>query len=131
MAPQTHLLDGITVLNLGAVGPAARAGRMLADYGARVVMIAPVSKKGALQTKPVYHTYGAGRGFEKMRLDLKSAAGVEALLKLADNSMGLLGRVVLLMNLRLICQRLSLLGAFLVGAVLDNLLSLVRLWFMI
>ncbi|MBB85442.1 MAG: carnitine dehydratase, partial [Deltaproteobacteria bacterium] len=86
MAPQTHLLDGITVLNLGAVGPAARAGRMLADYGARVVMIAPVSKKGALQTKPVYHTYGAGRGFEKMRLDLKSAAGVEALLKLAEKA---------------------------------------------
>jgi len=83
---KTHLLDGITVLNLGAVGPAARAGRMLADYGARVVVIAPVSKKGALQTKPVYHTYGAGRGFERMRLDLKSAAGVEALLRLAEKA---------------------------------------------
>ena len=56
MTSNTHLLDGVTVLNLGAVGPAARAGRMLADYGARVVVIAPVSKKGALQTKPVYHT---------------------------------------------------------------------------
>jgi alpha-methylacyl-CoA racemase len=80
------MLEGITVLNLGAVGPAARAGRMLADYGARVVMIAPVSKKGALQTKPVYHTYGAGRDFERMRLDLKSADGVEALMRLVEQS---------------------------------------------
>ena len=84
--PSGQLLEGVTVLNLGAVGPAARAARMLADYGARVVMIAPVSKKGALQTKPVYHTYGAGRGFERMRLDLKSEAGVEALLKLAEKA---------------------------------------------
>lgn len=82
----SHLLEGVTVINLGAVGPAARAGRMLADYGARVVMIAPVAKKGALQTKPVYHTYGAGRGFERMRLDLKSEAGVEALLRLAEKA---------------------------------------------
>lgn len=80
------LLAGVTVLNLGAVGPAARAARMLADYGARVVMIAPVSKKGALQTKPVYHTYGAGRGFEKMRIDLKAESGKEALLTLAESA---------------------------------------------
>ncbi|MAG30885.1 MAG: carnitine dehydratase [Deltaproteobacteria bacterium] len=81
-----HLLDGITVLNLGSVGPAARAARMLADYGARVVMIAPVSKKGALQTKPVYHTYVAGRGFERMRVDLKADAGREALLRLVEQA---------------------------------------------
>jgi alpha-methylacyl-CoA racemase len=80
------LLDGITVLNLGSVGPAARAARSLADYGARVVQIAPVSKKGALQTKPVYHTYGAGRGFERMRIDLKADAGREALLRLAEHA---------------------------------------------
>lgn len=81
-----NLLAGTTVLNLGSVGPAARAARMLADYGARVVMIAPVSKKGALQTKPVYHTYGAGRGFEKMRIDLKAESGKEALLQLAESA---------------------------------------------
>lgn len=81
-----HLLDGIRVLNLGAVGPAARAGRMLADYGAEVVVIAPVAKQGALQTKPVYHTYGASRDFKRMRIDLKAEAGREALLKLAEHS---------------------------------------------
>ncbi|MEZ4355159.1 MAG: CaiB/BaiF CoA-transferase family protein [Myxococcota bacterium] len=85
-ASTSPLLEGVTILNLGAVGPAARAARMLADYGARVVMIAPVSKKGGLQTKPVYHTYGAGRGFEHMRLDLKADAGREALLKLAEKA---------------------------------------------
>jgi alpha-methylacyl-CoA racemase len=81
---QRGLLSGITVLNLGSVGPAARAGRSLADYGARVVQIAPVSKKGALQTKPPYHTYAAGRGFERMRIDLKADAGRETLLRLAE-----------------------------------------------
>lgn len=81
-----HLLDGIRVLNLGAVGPAARAGRMLADYGAEVVVISPVAKQGALQTKPVYHTYGASRDFKRMRIDLKAEAGREALLKLAEQS---------------------------------------------
>ena len=80
------MLEGITVLNLGSVGPAARAARMLADYGARVVMVAPVSKKGGLQTKPVYHTYGAGRGFERVRIDLKAEVGVEALLRLAEKA---------------------------------------------
>ncbi len=84
--PQKGFLSGITVLNLGSVGPAARAGRSLADYGARVVQIAPVSKKGALQTKPPYHTYAAGRGFERMRIDLKADAGRETLLRLAEKA---------------------------------------------
>jgi alpha-methylacyl-CoA racemase len=80
------LLGGISVLNLGSVGPAARAARALADYGARVVQITPVSKKGALQTKPVYHSYGAGRGFETMRIDLKAETGRETLLRLAEKA---------------------------------------------
>ncbi len=84
--PAPGLLDGVCVLNLGSVGPAARAARMLADYGARVVQIAPVAKKGGLQTRPVYHTYGAGRGFERMRLDLKTEAGRETLLRLAERA---------------------------------------------
>ncbi len=81
-----HLLEGVTVLNLGSVGPAARAARTLADYGARVVQIAPVRKRGALQTRPVYHTYGAGRDFRRMRIDLKAPAGREALLRLTEKA---------------------------------------------
>ncbi len=80
------LLEGVTVLNLGSVGPAARAARALADYGARVVLITPVSKRGALQTKPAYHTYGGGRDFERMRIDLKAETGRETLLRLAEKA---------------------------------------------
>ena len=36
------LLDGVTVLDLASVGPAARASRWLADWGADVVKVGPV-----------------------------------------------------------------------------------------
>jgi len=84
--PKTPLLEGVTVLNLASVGPAARAARTLADYGARVIQVAPVAKKGAKQIVPPFHTYGAGRGIERMRLDLKSDAGREALYAVAKIS---------------------------------------------
>ena len=57
----TALLDGITVLDLASVGPAARASRMLADYGADVVKLAPTRRQGAAQIRPPYLTYGAER----------------------------------------------------------------------
>lgn len=82
----TPLLEGITVLDLASVGPAARASRMLADYGARVVKVAPVARKGAVQIVPPFHTYGAGRGFERLRLDLKADAGRETFLRLAERA---------------------------------------------
>lgn len=80
--PQNPLLDGVTVLDLASVGPAARASRTLADYGARVIKIAPTSKKGSLQIQPPFHTYGAGRGMKRVRIDLKTANGRDALLRL-------------------------------------------------
>lgn len=80
------LLDGTKVLDLASVGPAARASRMLADYGADVVKLAPTSKKGGVQIRPPYHTYGAGRGMRRMRLDLKNESGVEAFLKLLEDA---------------------------------------------
>ena len=49
------LLDGTVVLDLASVGPAARASRMLADYGADVVKIAPTSRKGAVQILSLIH----------------------------------------------------------------------------
>ena len=54
---------------------AARASRILADYGMDVVKVAPVSAKGAKQIEPVYHAYGAGRGTRQIRVDLKSPQG--------------------------------------------------------
>jgi crotonobetainyl-CoA:carnitine CoA-transferase CaiB-like acyl-CoA transferase len=40
-APSTPMLDGVVVLDLSSVGPASRASRTLADFGARVFMIGP------------------------------------------------------------------------------------------
>jgi len=78
-------LEGLTILDLASVGPAARASRILADYGMNVIKVAPVAAKGAKQIDPVYHAYGAGRGMQKIRVDLKSEEGKEALYKLAAN----------------------------------------------
>ncbi len=65
-------LDGILVLDLATVGPAARCTRILADYGAHVTKVgAPQGK----QIEPAWWSYGAGRGMERIRLDLKSEAG--------------------------------------------------------
>ncbi|MBV2235411.1 MAG: CoA transferase [Sterolibacterium sp.] len=79
------LLKGYNVLDLASVGPAARASRILADYGMNIIKVAPVAAKGAKQIEPVFHAYGAGRGTQKIRVDLKSAAGREAILKLAKS----------------------------------------------
>lgn len=80
----TPLLDGITVLNLASVGPAARAARTLADYGARVIVVGPITKHGAVQIQPPFHTYGAGRGFKHIAINLKSDAGREGFMRLAE-----------------------------------------------
>ena len=77
------LLDGVTVLDLSSVGPASRASRILADYGAVVVKVGPTSRKGAVQIRPPFHTYGAGRGTKKIQIDLKAPAGTDAFLRLA------------------------------------------------
>lgn len=77
------LLEGFTVLDLASVGPAARASRILADYGMRVIKVAPVAAKGAKQVDPVFHAYGAGRGTERIRVDLKSDMGRESIQRLA------------------------------------------------
>lgn len=77
------LLEGIRVLDLASVGPAARASRILADYGAEIIKVAPVAAQGAKQIEPVFHAYGAGRGTRRLRVDLKSPAGREVLARLA------------------------------------------------
>ena len=83
MPQATPQLDGITVLNLASVGPAARAARTLADFGARVIQISPTPRKGAKQIQPPFHSYGAGRGIQRIQIDLKAEAGKEAFMKMA------------------------------------------------
>lgn len=79
-------LDGVRVLNLASVGPAARASRWLADYGAAVVSVGPVSAAGAAQVAPPYHAYGADRDVRRILLDLKDPDGTATFLRLAERA---------------------------------------------
>jgi len=79
-------LDGITVLDFASVGPAARCSRILADYGATVVKVAPTPRKGALQIEPPFYSYGAGRGLKRVRIDLKAPEGKDAFMRLAASA---------------------------------------------
>jgi alpha-methylacyl-CoA racemase len=79
------LLDGVTVLDLASVGPAVRASGWLADYGASVIKVGPVPRDAAAQITPKPHYYSGGRGTRRIQLDLKSAAGREAFLRLAES----------------------------------------------
>ena len=78
------MLDGITVLDLSSVGPASRASRWLADYGASVVKVGP--KDPALQIEPPFHAYSAHRGMTRAEFDLKDASDREAFLDLAASA---------------------------------------------
>jgi len=80
------LLDGVTVLDLASVGPAARASRWLADYGARVVKVAPMPTNADAQITPPTHAYSGGRRTERIRLDLKHDSGRETFLRLAEHA---------------------------------------------
>jgi alpha-methylacyl-CoA racemase len=77
------VLQGVTVLDLASVGPAARTSRWLADYGARVVKIGPPPKQSGVQIVPPFYAYSGHRGMERVLLDLKSDSGRAAFLRLA------------------------------------------------
>ena len=74
------------VLDLASVGPAARASRWLADYGATVVKVGPVPAQAGVQIAPPFHAYSAHRGLKRVLLDLKEDAGREAFLRLVDGA---------------------------------------------
>lgn len=82
----TPALDGIRVLDLASVGPGARASRTLADYGAHVIKVGAVPRAGGVQIVPPYYAYSGNRGMQRALFDLKSAAGLEAFLALADTA---------------------------------------------
>jgi crotonobetainyl-CoA:carnitine CoA-transferase CaiB-like acyl-CoA transferase len=77
------LLDGVTVLDLASVGPAARTSRWLADYGARVVKVGPTPKQGGVQIVPPFYAYAGHRDMQRALFDLKADAGRDAFLRLA------------------------------------------------
>lgn len=87
-------LQGVTVLDLASVGPAARASRALADYGATVVKVGPPPNSSSgpggsgrqLQITPPFYAYSGHRGMQRMSLDVKADAGREAFLRLAESA---------------------------------------------
>jgi alpha-methylacyl-CoA racemase len=82
MPPAPHL-DGVTVLDLSSVGPAARCARILADYGATVIKVGPPPRRREAQIEPPFFAYGGGRGMRRLRVDLKAPEGRAAFLRLA------------------------------------------------
>ena len=75
----TPALDGITVLDFATVGPAARASRMLSDYGATVVKIGAMPAAGAVQIDPPFYAYSGGRDTKRVCVDLKDNGTKELL----------------------------------------------------
>ncbi len=80
------LLDGIRVLDLSTVGPAARASRLLADYGAEVIKVGAVPRAGGVQIVPPFYAYSGHRGIKRVQLDLKADDGRAAFLRLAASA---------------------------------------------
>jgi len=74
------------VLDLSSVGPAARCTRLLGDYGALVVKVAPVPGRGAAQVVPPFFAYSAHRGMRRVLLDVRDPDGRAAFLALAANA---------------------------------------------
>ena len=75
-------LHGITVLDLATVGPAARATRVLADYGATVVKVGAVPGRGAQPITPPFYAYSGSRHLQRTAIDLKDPEGRAAFLAL-------------------------------------------------
>ena len=82
-APSAAALDGVRVLDLASVGPAARATRLLADYGADVVKVGPVPRRAGVATVPPPYAYSGHRGMSRALFDLKTEDGRAAFLGLA------------------------------------------------
>ena len=82
-AANASALEGVRVLDLASVGPAARATRLLADYGADVVKLGPVPRRAGVATVPPPYAYSGHRGMRRALLDLKSDDGRGAFLDLA------------------------------------------------
>ena len=74
------------MLDLASVGPAARATRLLADYGAEVVKLGPVPRRAGAAVVPPAYAYSGHRGMKRALLDLKDDRGRHAFLDLARDA---------------------------------------------
>jgi len=83
------LLDDVVVLELGAMYAAPTAGRVLRDFGARVLKVeVPGAGDNARQWSPQHNGIGLGfarlnTGKESIAIDLRTSAGRELVLEMA------------------------------------------------
>jgi alpha-methylacyl-CoA racemase len=78
----TGPLTGVTVLELGGIGPLPLLAMLLADLGARVVRVDPAgSAHGAIGSH-----LGIFRGHESVTVDLRQPRGQELVLQLAERA---------------------------------------------
>lgn len=80
--PRGGPLDGVTVLELGGIGPLPLFAMLYADLGARIIRVDPAG--------PAYGTIGPHlwiyRGQESVTIDLRRPRGQELLLHLVDRA---------------------------------------------
>lgn len=80
-------LAGITVVEMAGIGPAPFAGMLLSDLGARVLRIdRPGGGWGGPADAGPVHADVVSRGRESIAIDLKSAEGVELVLRLVADA---------------------------------------------
>ncbi|HEY5180901.1 MAG TPA: CaiB/BaiF CoA-transferase family protein, partial [Dermatophilaceae bacterium] len=81
-------LSGITVVEMSGIGPGPFAGMMLADLGATVIRVDRLAgaKRGILTVLSEGRADVVSRGRRSIAIDLKSARGVELVLKLVDSA---------------------------------------------
>jgi alpha-methylacyl-CoA racemase len=82
--PTEGPLDGVTVLDLSAVGPGSRCTAALRDLGAAVTKVGAPSALRRLE--PRFFAYGGGRGLRRIRIDVQAQRGRDVFLRLAARS---------------------------------------------
>lgn len=84
-APSEAPLAGLRIVEFAGIGPGPFAGMMLADMGAEIIR---VDRPGARVGRPDLDFLARGR--KSVTLDLKSAEGIEAALRLIETADGLI-----------------------------------------
>ena len=79
-------LSGFKIIELAGIGPGPFCGMMLADMGAEVIRVERISAAQATQAPKDVLT----RNRRSIAVDLKSPAGVEAILRLVEKADGLI-----------------------------------------